>query len=371
MSSASIVDLAELVAALPEAERGLFERLIRVSVSVGELVPPAAMAPWIERLFGSVEVTRRQKIIKTTNLVTYEGALFNELRARRPIEVKVNDDLEAEVERHIGDPFCHPLDGTPADIFGRVRGQHCLTASNIAKYDSHHGVIVFDEHNPFEFTRDKVGDYIEAGSRWAQAAHAHDPSARYYFFMWNCLWKSGASVIHGHAQVSLSHDSHYAKIEFLRQAALAYRAHTGRDYFDDWYRAHALVGCGVERGPIRWLASLTPIKEKEIVILAPQLDSALIDAVHAALDCYRRDLGVSAFNLVLCLPPLGPTPEDWVGFPAIARLVDRGDPLNRTSDMGAMELYASSVIASDPLRVADALRAALLNGHSGEPAGRS
>ena len=43
---------------------------------------------------------------------------------------------------------------------------------------------------------------------------------------------------------------------------------------------------------------------------------------------------------------------------AHARLVDRGDPGNRTSDIGAMELYATSVIAADPYRVIDAVVAA-------------
>ncbi len=38
------------------------------------------------------------------------------------------------------------------------------------------------------------------------------------------------------------------------------------------------------------------------------------------------------------------------------RLVDRGDPMNRTSDIGAMELYASSVISSDPFAVARVMR---------------
>ena len=37
-------------------------------------------------------------------------------------------------------------------------------------------------------------------------------------------------------------------------------------------------------------------------------------------------------------------------------MVDRGDPMNRTADFGAMELYASSVVSSDPFRVAAALR---------------
>jgi hypothetical protein len=40
----------------------------------------------------------------------------------------------------------------------------------------------------------------------------------------------------------------------------------------------------------------------------------------------------------------------------VVRIVDRGDPNNKTADIGAMELYAASVIASDPFRVAEALR---------------
>jgi hypothetical protein len=40
----------------------------------------------------------------------------------------------------------------------------------------------------------------------------------------------------------------------------------------------------------------------------------------------------------------------------VVHMVDRGSPANRTSDIGAMELYAASVVASDPFRVADLLR---------------
>jgi len=43
-------------------------------------------------------------------------------------------------------------------------------------------------------------------------------------------------------------------------------------------------------------------------------------------------------------------------FPVLARLVDRGDPGNRTCDIGSMELYAASVIASDPFVVARSLQ---------------
>lgn len=43
----------------------------------------------------------------------------------------------------------------------------------------------------------------------------------------------------------------------------------------------------------------------------------------------------------------------------IARLVDRGHYMTKTADIGAMELYAASVIASDPFRIIEALAAEL------------
>jgi hypothetical protein len=49
------------------------------------------------------------------------------------------------------------------------------------------------------------------------------------------------------------------------------------------------------------------------------------------------------------------TEEDWVGFPVMVRIVDRGDPSSRTADFGTMELYAASVVSSDPFRLANAL----------------
>jgi hypothetical protein len=55
------------------------------------------------------------------------------------------------------------------------------------------------------------------------------------------------------------------------------------------------------------------------------------------------------------MPPIAEVEEDWSGFPVVVRIVDRGDPDSKVSDVGAMELYAASVIASDPFAVAGAL----------------
>jgi hypothetical protein len=72
-------------------------------------------------------------------------------------------------------------------------------------------------------------------------------------------------------------------------------------------------------------------------------------------------LGVTSFNLVVYQPPLNvdDTEENWDGFPVLVRIVDRGDPSSRTVDFGAMELYAASVVSSDPFQVARTLREAM------------
>ena len=61
---------------------------------------------------------------------------------------------------------------------------------------------------------------------------------------------------------------------------------------------------------------------------------------------YRDRIGVS-FNLALWRPPLGDA-EGWDLVPPMARIVDRGDPFQRPSDIGAMELYATPIVGSDP-----------------------
>jgi len=174
--------------------------------------------------------------------------------------------------------------------------------------------------------------------------------------MWNCLWKSGASILHGHAQTTVTREMHYGRVEALRQAALRYRGDYGSDYFADVVQVHRALGLARSFGQVTALAYLTPVKEKEFVLIGPAVDGDLVDALYAVLDAYVHRLGVRSFNVVLLLPPLAAVEEEWSAFPGVvARIVDRGDPGNRTTDIGAVELYAGSVVSSDPFRVIDAV----------------
>jgi hypothetical protein len=354
----SIVGLAEAIDSLPAEARAAARRIFTVSTTVGRLDAPPEMHAWITKLFGSVEAVAEQHIVRVTNDVTFEGALFNDLRAMRPIDVKGGDEVKSIVDGARNDPFDHPLTGTPADTFGRIQGEHGITASNVAKYDGYHGVLVFDEHDPLApEDAATVRDHLVTCRRWGEAALAADPAARYLFVLWNCLWRAGGSIVHGHMQMTATRGAHYPKIELLRRQALGYAGREGRDYFDDLWLVHVALGLGVQVEGARILASLVPIKEREVLILGrPGADGAsLAEAIARVVATYRA-AGVVAYNMALYLPPLSPDGEDWRRFPPIARLVDRGDPANKTSDIGAMELYAASVIATDPFRLADSLR---------------
>ena len=314
------------------------------------------MRDWITKLFGSVSAVEEQTIIKTTNVVTMEGTLFNALRSSRPFESGHSEEVDEVVKSGAGDPFCRPLEGTPEDVFGRVRGKRSITASNVAKYDAFHGVVIFDEHNPLGFDEESISDALDVGLEWGRRALKTDPEAKYLFFLWNCLWKSGASILHGHAQVVATRDMHFAKVEGLRREALAYRQRHGTSYFDDLVALHRALGLVLDVGNASVVASLTPIKEKEVLLIASDISVDLRHAIWLVLDRFVHRLGVTSFNLVVYMPPLAHASEDWSGFPRVVRIVDRGEATNKTADVGAMELYASSVVSSDPFRLAAALR---------------
>src|SRR5258708_2126180 len=257
----SIVELEERIAGLPPEARAAAERIYAISWTTGRLGPPDEMRPWIEKQFGSVEAVIAQRILRVTDLVTLEGALFNEIRSRRPMSVPEKSGAEVAETIHSteNDPFCHPATGTPADVFGRITGAHGVTASNVAKYDGYHGVLVFDAHDPLvPMDADAIAGHFATARQWAEAAFAREPAAPYYFLMWNCLWRAGGSIVHGHMQMTTTRGMHYPKVERLRQAALAYHPPHRRDYLGRLLPGPPSLGPRTERPRARPFAAPTP-----------------------------------------------------------------------------------------------------------------
>lgn len=359
-----IAGIAEMVKSLPSQEQALFGRIYQVITTTGTLVPPPSMNEWIEHQFGSPEAVRCQRIVRITNLITMQETIFNGLRSMRPIETLGKaSELDETVIQNSGDPFCHPERSTPEDVFGRIRGKHCVTASSIAKIDGFHGLIIFDQHNPLIFSRESISDYIDTGLAWARTMHQANSQAKYFLLVWNCLWRSGASIVHGHAQVTMASGMHYAKIEHLRRVALNYQELYGSNYFEDLCRVHSALGLAVEMGTTQVLAYLTPIAKDEVLLLSKELDQHLRDSIYEVLWRFTHLLEVRSFNMVLYMTPIGPVEENWEHFPVIVRLVDRGDLGSKTCDLNGMHLYASAVTSSDPFELASVLKNGAI--HSG------
>lgn len=346
--------LPELVASLSDADAERFRRIYWADVTEGRMQVVPGMHAWVEHTFGSVASVERQTLVRVDNVVTGEGALFNPLRSRRPVRMA---ELDSEVAEALAkDPWSDPSANTPVDTYGRLENDHGMTAANVAKFDAAHSLVVFRDPDPLAFTEASIEGHLDLARRWLETTHREDPEARYPYVLWNCLWRSGGSIVHGHLQVALARGRHYARVDRLRSDAATYASSTGSRYFEDLLRVHQSLGLITSAGGVPVLAHLTPLKEREVLVLGSGLDSKLAHALFTVLAAFRDQLGVHSFNVGIAMPPLAPATESWAGFPVVARIVDRGPLASRTSDFGGMELYAASVIASDPFDVARTLQ---------------
>ncbi len=352
-----VLELPARLEALTGAARERADRLYEVRLVSGHTVPPPELEPWLATTFGSVAAVRDQAVLKVTNRVTLEAALFAPLRSRRPVDGPMRGrDLASEIRATEDDPFCHPETGTPADTFGRVRGARVITGANGAMADAHHAVLVFDTHDPLGFDAETVVDVLRTGREWADRARRDDPEAVNYLLIWNCLWRAGSSIIHGHAQALLGSGSHYAAVERLHRDAAGYDG----DLIEEMIAVHRSVGLTIDLpGDVVLVAHLTARKERELLLIgaagSEETDPPFADALARTLIGYRDRVGVTSFNLALWRPPLG-NAEGWDAIPPLVRLVDRGDPSIRPSDIGAMELYGTPIVGSDPYDLIEALR---------------
>ncbi|HEY3290561.1 MAG TPA: hypothetical protein VGK87_10580 [Anaerolineae bacterium] len=339
-------DLPALIARLPDEARARFERIFRVELVEGHLHVPEAMREWTMKRFGSISDVEHQQIVRVTNKVTWEGAIFNPLRARRPLRFREDHGHHAHTE---ADLFANPLTMTTEDVYGRINGEYCVTTSNIARWDAQCSVLVFAEPDPLAFTRAHLRDYFRTTLKWAEAAHRVDPEARFLAWMWNGGSAGGASIPHAHAQMGLGRSTPYAMVEGLQRAALAYRAQYKHDYFVDLAAAHVDVGLGFKSAGLDAFLSLTPTRMKDTWIIGRAFDDQLADALFEVLRALVDRVGMRGFDVGVVIPPLYTLPgDDWTDFPFIARIVDRGRPDALSSDIGAMDFFGARIIADDP-----------------------
>jgi hypothetical protein len=129
----------------------------------------------------------------------------------------------------------------------------------------------------------------------------------------------------------------------MRRAAHEFHVIHGRNYWEHLVQVHVALGLAAEIGTATIVSHVCPIKERA--------DPSFGEAIAVALDAMKA-MGMRAFSAAIVFPELDeaglPVPR-WL--PSIARIVDRGSPLDVRSDVGAQEFYGSNNVGADPFAI--------------------
>lgn len=386
----------------------LFNRIFVTEAKSARLRVPPSFEAKVRAMFSkypggteSLKFIEHQTIVSTYNRFTDEYSLFNEVRRFRPGYMeKLGVESEEAVERMIASTaganqcdFCNG-ERTAVDIFGKLEGKYCYVAANVAKYEQWHSLIVSKVHHPLNVTAEMLVDYLATANRWFRAVHSEDPEAIYPHIMWDAGSKASASQVHQHLQMSLTHDRYFTHAENTKLAAIDYeRMYAGRNYWQDVVSVHDFLGLAVRHGRSVALSHLAPIKEREVIIVGESAsDPSFAELIGVTIQALRDDVGTRAFSMAILLQPLGTAPREGAAaahfqrnarvrhasiplgdgvrelsdverevrlmrsYPALARIVDRGSPLDARSDVGAMEFYGANNVGADPFDIVPHLR---------------
>eukprot|EP01134_Creolimax_fragrantissima_P002662 CFRG2662T1 len=314
-----------------------FDRLYDVNLRIGGVFIPETFKPkvlgWLGGNQDSYKQVQKQSVTSIFNRWTHENTIYSPIRALRP---GANNGADVLAYIHTltrdtkasGCDFCDPDNMTAGDVWEEhhIHSTHSSTSSNVFK------------------------------------CHKKDSQFRYPQLMWDLLPKASASQLHPHAQVSLTPDRYYGDGEHILLAAQQYLAQTGFDYFSDLVAVHGALGLTVRHKSAVAMAYITPKKEHEIVVISANPDDDLWLLVATVIETFREDMSIYAWSMAMFLPELGLeiTKQTKHRMPAIVRIVDRGSPTSKRSDISAMELFAASNVNADPFKFIAELRAGVV-----------
>lgn len=352
----TIAQLPEVVRGLSGYEGELFngaDKLIEVNTSIGELDPDHLLLNGLER----------QILVEPYNPWNHRRVVFNPERAKRLSQPGDLSQIKAEISQTLhNNQFCNYQEETPKNRFnghGRIEGRVSRTTASLYMSAQTHGILIF-EHDPLLYPPiEAFLDRYAVADQWHEAAQDKSPDSIYHSIIENKLKKAGGTVLHGHAQLAGRPNRHEGDMEEALDNAIWYHYKTGRDYFDDLFRAHQLVGLGVERASIRVFPSLTPKKEAEVDILADRFDTSTRKLLYRIYGYFMNNVS-PAFNLTIGFRPTSYDGRNWGMVPGIIiTLISRGNPTQENSDIGGFELMGTSIVSTDPYIINEGLKQAL------------
>jgi len=141
-------------------------------------------SPALSAKYGMSE-DNRQDIVQVRNRVTEDVAWFNARRKQKPQQfVRAQRDQERAQASSSPCDFCEPhwRTLTAQDVFGRIEGDHCVTASNLFKYVAPYQGLVFlkHKHEALDFSLEELMDYLNVSARWFGACKEEYMDNKYH-----------------------------------------------------------------------------------------------------------------------------------------------------------------------------------------------
>jgi galactose-1-phosphate uridylyltransferase len=237
---------------------------------------------------------------------------------------------ELEERSRTGCPFCGAAErGTrfPPEVSpeAQVRVGRSLAVPNLFAKAGFDAVVIVDPALhvlfPSRLPADALADAFRAAARMVRLARAGDPARIHHLAGMNFLHPGGSSVPHPHLQVH-ARSAPYSGIARALDAAAAWRARTGRSFFDallDHERQGGARFIGAT-GAVSWLAAFAPAHQREVWGVLPGTAS-LADARDDDLAAFAAGVarvvsayeawGAHPFTLAFQSAPTAGREGDW------------------------------------------------------------
>ncbi|MFZ8848015.1 MAG: hypothetical protein ACO2O4_02125 [Minisyncoccia bacterium] len=309
--------MEELIKIIEQLNNPLFYRIFDFKVEIAKQKFP-------EKLKEKITEGEEQKIFIFKNKILNQETHFNIWRAKRKEPHKEN------VEEITYDPFCNPEEETPIDNLGRLENDYAITASNLAKISSFHSLVIFKKHRRRELNFDDFYNGLILANEWFQRQ-----AFLVKVLIFNYGLRAGASISHPHFQI-FSLENIPSKIQDFYKKINEYKKTYNSDYLEDFFKVLNQLNLAKQINNLKFAINLTPFKDKEIIFWSKNLKES-IKEISLILDVYK-ELSEN-FNMFLI-----EFNETLLGY-----LVDRGESSKINSDIGALEIYAFSVVGFDLL----------------------
>ena len=302
----------ELIKTIEKLNDPVFKRIFDFRVEIAKQKFP-------DKLKEKIKEGEEQKIYIFKNKILNQETHFNIWRAKR------KEPQKEFLEETIYDPFCNPIEETPLDNLGRLENDYAITASNLAKISSFHSLVIFKKHNRKDLNFYDFYNGLNLASQWFLKQNYS-----IHVLIFNNGLRAGASINHPHFQVFSLVDLP-SKIKDLYEKIDNYNKIYNSDYFNDFFDVLTKLNLAKKINSLSVAINLTPFKEKEVIFWDKNLEKSKKE-IALILEVYKEYS--ENFNMFLIM-----FNNKLIGY-----LVDRGESSKINSDIGALEIYAFSVV---------------------------